>query len=184
MHHLATNGSTAPSSSRLNPHAKPYLHVCKEPRLPLITRNVREQHSSERLVRYEEHFLWKSLTWRLSVKISLPRIPSNRSSLRLILRELVFPEDLIGNKSSLKTYSLIEYALKKTYFKGLEKISLELDLFSSLLRRPILSDSPQSVIHANFLSISVLMSDGMIKPSNDWFHNKLIPALHRLEPCY
>ena len=78
----------------------------------------------------------------LSDKIGLLRRPKKRSSLRPILRESVFPEDLIGSKSSLKTYSLVEYALKKTYFKGLEKISLELDLFSSPLRRPILLDSP------------------------------------------
>ena len=79
----------------------------------------------------------------LSDKIGLLRRPKKRSSLRPILRESVFPEDLIGSKSSFKTYSLVDYALKKTYFKGWEKISLELDLFSSLLRRPILSDSPQ-----------------------------------------
>ena len=53
----------------------------------------------------------------------------NKSSLRPIPRESVFPEDFIGSKSTFKTYSLIKYALKKTYFKGLEKISLKLDLF-------------------------------------------------------
>ena len=79
----------------------------------------------------------------LSDKISLLRRLENKSSLRPIPRESVFPEDLIDCKSTFKTYSLVEYALKKTYFKGFSKISLELDLFLSLLRRPILADSPQ-----------------------------------------
>ena len=70
-----------------------------------------------------------SMTRGLSDKIGLLRRPEKRSCLRPILRESVFPEDLIGSKSSFKTYSLVEYALKKTYFKGLEKISLKLDLF-------------------------------------------------------
>ena len=65
----------------------------------------------------------------LSDKISLLRRLENKSSLRPIPRESVFPEDLIGSKSTFKTYSLVKYALKKTYFKGLEKISLKLDLF-------------------------------------------------------
>ena len=42
-----------------------------------------------------------------------------KSSLRPIPRESVFPEDLIGRKSTFKTYSFVKYALKKTYFKGL-----------------------------------------------------------------
>ena len=41
------------------------------------------------------------------------------------LRESVFPEDLIGSK---------------TYFKGLEKISLELDLFYRIAHRPYLAN--------------------------------------------
>ena len=58
-----------------------------------------------------------------------PAAPLCKSSLRPIPRESVFPEDLIGSKSTFKTYSLVEYDLKKTYFNGLEKIGLKLDLF-------------------------------------------------------
>ena len=73
------------------------------------------------------------LFWGISDKISLMRKLENKSSLRHLPRESVFPEDLIGSKSTFKTYSLVKY--------GMRKISLKLDLFSSLLRRPILSDS-------------------------------------------
>ena len=65
----------------------------------------------------------------LSDKISLLRRLENKSSLRPIPRESVFPEDLIGSKTTFNTYSLVKYALKKTYFKGLGKICLKLDLF-------------------------------------------------------
>ena len=68
------------------------------------------------------------LVWGLSDKISLLRRLENKSSLRPIPRESVFPEDLIGSKSTFKTYSLVKYALK-TYFNGLGKISLKLNLF-------------------------------------------------------
>ena len=71
----------------------------------------------------------------LSDKISFLRRLENKSSLRPILRESVLAEDFIGGKSTFKTYSLVKYAFKKTYFKGLGKISLKLDLFISLLRR-------------------------------------------------
>ena len=47
----------------------------------------------------------------------------------IMLQFLKFPEDLIGSKSTFQTYSLVQYALKKTYFNGLEKIGLKLDLF-------------------------------------------------------
>ena len=62
--------------------------------------------------------------------MSLLRRLENESSLRTIPRESVFPEDLIGSKSTFKTNSLDKYALKKTYFKGLGKISLKVNLKS------------------------------------------------------
>ena len=79
------------------------------------------------ILRY--YFQENRTSWRLSDKISLLRRLENKSSLRLIPRESVFPEDLIGGKYTFKTYSFVKYALKKTFFKGLEKISLKLDLF-------------------------------------------------------
>ena len=65
------------------------------------------------------------LFWGISDKISLMRKLENKASLGPIPRESVFPEDLIGSKSTFKTYSLVKYALKKTCFKGLGKISLK-----------------------------------------------------------
>ena len=47
---------------------------------------------------------------------------------------------MIGSKSTFKTHSLDKYALKKTYFRGLGEIKL--DVILSLLRSLILSDSP------------------------------------------
>ena len=45
-----------------------------------------------------------------------------------------------ADHGTFKTYSIVQYVLKKIYFKGLRKISLKLDLFLSLLWRLILSD--------------------------------------------
>ena len=64
----------------------------------------------------------KLILWGLSDEISL-RL-ENKSSLRPIPRESVFPEDLIGSKTTFNTYSLVKCALRKTYFKGLGKIKV------------------------------------------------------------
>ena len=76
--------------------------------------------------------------------------------------------------------------LKEDYFKGLENISLELDLFSSLLTRPILSDSPLMFSPSFGVEVLSLVTDSKRKifcSLSDTKPNMSIPKPGSLTLC-